>query len=173
MKTKKNKIVLLTIFIIATLITGLLHAQDNVSVSVFQDVKLATIGDDKRGYDAFTLNTVIRFKMQGNQSEYGYFVVAPEFEYAELEVPYKRWSVNVGYTFNQLILDNVEVTPMINYGWIDRGVSTFSGGASLETMYKINDTLKIGILQQLTHRTDLPNNKIGYSLMAGLEINLK
>ena len=40
--------------------------------------------------------------MQGNQDELGYFVVAPEFEYADLQGTYRRYSVNVGYTLNSI-----------------------------------------------------------------------
>ena len=153
------------------LFTTFCQAQDNVSLSVFQDVKFALQGDEARGYKAGTLNILARFKMQGNQDELGYFVVVPEFEYADLQGTYRRYSVNIGYTINAI--KKIEVTPMINYGWIDRGVSTYSGGASIETMYKLSDNIKIGVLNQLVHRTDLPNRKLGYSFFFGTEMNLK
>ena len=153
------------------LFTTFCQSQDNVSLSVFQDVKFALQGDEARGYKAGTLNILARLKMQGNQDEFGYFVVVPEFEYADLQGTYRRYSVNIGYTLNAI--KNIEVTPMINYGWIDRGVSTYSGGGSIETMYKLSDNIKIGVLNQLVHRTDLPNRKLGYSFFFGTEINLK
>lgn len=153
------------------LFTTFCQAQDNVSISVFQDVKFALQGDEARGYKAGTLNIIARLKMQGNQDDLGYFVVVPEFEYADLQGTYRRYSVNIGYTLNAI--KNIEVTPMINYGWIDRGVSTYSGGGSIETMYKLSDNIKIGVLNQLVHRTDLPNRKLGYSFFFGTEINLK
>lgn len=170
-KTKINRLLFLLFMIVVTTCTAV--AQDNVSISVFQDVKFALKGDEARGYKAGTLDLLFRFKMQGEQNKYGYFVVAPEYEYADLDGIYRRYSVNVGYTLNQLILDNFEVTPMLNYGWIDRGVSTWSYGAYLELMYKLSDRFKIGFVNQLTHRTDLPNRKLGYSLFGGLEISLK
>ena len=153
------------------LFTTFCQAQDKVSLSVFQDVKFALQGDVARGYKAGTLNILARLKMQGNQDELGYFVVVPEFEHADLQGTYRRYSVNLGYTLNSI--KKIEVTPMINYGWIDRGVSTYSGGASIETMYKLTDNIKIGVLNQLVHRTDLPNRKLGYSFFFGTEINLK
>jgi len=147
------------------------YSQDRVSISVFQDIKFAIQGDEARGYESRTLDLLFRFKMQGLQDKYGYFVVVPEYEYADLIGTYKRYSVNVGYTLNKLIVNRLEVTPMLNYGWIDRGVSTWSYGGSLEIMYSITDNIKIGVLNQFTNRSDLPNQKLGYSFFGGLEYN--
>lgn len=177
--TKFNRILFLIIMIITFLIVGLRvgQAQDNVSVSIYQDARLLITGDDI-GNDAGTINMVFRLKMQGNQNKYGYLVVFPEYEYAEIKNIYKRYSVGVGYSFNQLILDNFEFTPSASYGWIDRGgVNGFSFGLNAELSYKLNDTLKLSIMAQGTERKDLKilynDNDFRFSGFIGLEINLK
>lgn len=153
------------------------NAQSRVSFSIMQDLKFATIGDAKRGYDAFTPNIVARFKMQGNQFKHGYLIVFPEFEYAAIEGNYYRYSANVGYSFNNLLFQYWTYTPAIGWGMIDRyGKSFFSFGASLEISYSISNTFNIVALNQLTERKDLlwlwGDNKIGYSFFVGLEIKL-
>ena len=152
-------------------------AQDNVSLSIYQDVRLLTIGDDI-GNDAGTIDMVVRLKMQGNQDKHGYLIVYPEYEYAEIKNIYKRYAVGVGYAFNRLVLDNFEITPSVNYGWIDRGgVNGFSVSGSLELAYEINDTFKLNLMSQITERKDLKilynDNAFRYSGFIGLEINLK
>lgn len=153
------------------------QSQSGVSLSVFQDVKFAIQGDEARGYKAGTLDIVARFKMQGNQDKYGYLIVFPEYEYAEIDGIYKRYSVNVGYTLNKLIIKNLEITPSVGYGWIDRyGLSTYSYSLGLELMYKLSDRFKIGFNNQLTQRSDLKNlwgkGKLGYSFFAGIEYKI-
>lgn len=150
------------------------NAQSGVSISLHQDLKFATIGDTDRGYKAGTIDIVARFKMAGNQDKYGYVIVFPEFEYAEIEGIYKRYSVNAGYTFNKLILDNFEVNAAIGYGWIDRyGKSMFSFSASSEVAYKITDHIKTSLMLQLTQRKDLlwlyGTNSIKPSVFFGIE----
>jgi len=152
-------------------------AQDKVSLSVYQDAKLGVIGDKVHGYDAGTLDLLFRFKMQGYQKEFGYLIVFPEFEYAEIKGLYKRYSVNVGYTLNKLVIDNTEVNASLGWGWIDRyGKTVFSWGASSEIAYKVSDKFKIVALGQLTERKDLKlfygKNEIRFSGFIGIEFNL-
>ena len=158
------------------LITLTTQAQRKISIAVNQDAKFLFVGDKERGYDAGTLNLVTRIKLQGHQLEHGYMVVAPEFEYADIEGIYKRYSANVGYTFNRWI-PNIETSAYIGYGWIDRyGKTTFSGSASGEVAYKINDWLKVNVFGQLTHRTDLKwlwnDDVVRFSGFIGFEVNL-
>ena len=153
------------------------NAQDNVSLSIYQDARLLLVGDDI-GNDAGTINILTRLKMQGNQNKYGYLIVYPEYEYAEIENTYKRYSVGIGYAFNQLILDNFEYTPSINWGWIDRGgINGFSFSVSNEIAYKLNDTFKLSLMAQITERKDLKilynDNAFRFSGFMGIEINLK
>lgn len=152
------------------------YAQRQVSVSIHQDFKLGVLGDKEHGYKAGTVDILARFKMQGHQQKYGYMIMFPEFEYAEIQGIYKRYSVNAGYTFNRLLVKNFEVSAALGYGWIDRyGKSMFSFGGSGEIAYKIND-LKISVIGQLTERKDLAwlygKNEIRFSGFIGLEYNL-
>ena len=173
MKTNKR----LLILVIIGLLSIKLIAQTNVSLSIYQDAKLLVTGDD-RGNDAGTINILARVKMQGNQDKHGYLIVFPEWEYAELVGGrYARYSANVGYVFNKLIVDNFEATASLGYGWIDRYNGAFwSVGGSAELAYKINDTFKFSILAQATERKDLSviwnDNAIRLSGFIGLEINI-
>lgn len=135
------------------LIVSAVQAQE-IRLAVWQDARLAIVGDNK-GNDAFTVNTLIKLKLQGDQQKIGYMVVAPFWEYADLQVNYNRFGVDLGYTFNQFIWD-IEVTPTINYGIIDRagrGYGVF--GADLEASIPIAEGLRVSILGQLVDRADL------------------
>lgn len=179
--------------IIFMIISNTCKAQGGLSLLAAQDIKLATIGDKERGYDPFTTNILLRFKMNGNQNKHGFLVVFPEFEYADIDGDYYRYSANVGYTFNELevnwfkggmvywlnrnIVNKMELTPTLGWGWIDRyGKSLFSFGASLEITYNLSDRINIGYIAQLTERKDLlwlwGENKIGYSGFVLIEIKL-
>ena len=165
------------ICIIIAIFTSNVKAQEQVSFSLMQDLKFATIGDTKRGYDAFTPNIVVRFKMQGIQGKVGFLTIFPEFEYAAIEGNYYRYSANVGYSFNNLLFKDWTYTPAIGWGMIDRyGKSFFSFGGSLEISYRLSPKFNLVALNQLTERKDLKwlwgDNKIGYSFFVGLEFNL-
>ncbi len=156
-------IVLLSIFI-----NG--NAQEKLSFSLLQDVKLATIGDTKRGYKAFTTNLLARIKMQGKQQKLGYMIVYPEFEYADLKSTYYRYSANLGYVFNNLI-NNIELESSFSYGFINHNGTTRSVGAWFGTNYIISKALKINAGYQIVDRSDI--DKIRYSGFVGLEILIK
>src|SRR5690606_12257742 len=119
------------------------QAQEKVSIAVLQDVRLAVAGDDK-GNAAFTTNILARIKMQGKQAEYGYLIIYPEFEYANLKQVYLRYSANVGYTLNQLFIKNLEASLIGGIGFINRcgeGSSSFSATGVLG--YRFYKHLKI------------------------------
>ena len=171
------KFILALVFLIAIGIFMQCNAQSTISISIHQDLKLATIGDTKRGYEAFTPNLLIRFKMQGKQRQLGYMVVFPEFEYAEIDGYYKRYSANAGYTFNQWF-EKWEYSIYGSYGFIDRwSKSFFSFGASGEIAYKISDKFKVSAVGQFTERKDLKwawnDNAIRFSGFIGVEYNIK
>ena|SRR5690606_2002269 len=159
-----------------TLNTVICFGQERLSVSVLQDVRLGIVGDSEHGYDAGTLDVLLRLKMQGNQSEYGYLVVFPEVEIANLKPNYVRYSANVGYTFNKLIVNNLEASLYGGYGWINRkNMATSSFGAMGELGYKITDWLKVIADLQMTQRNDLDvlyndSNVIKWSGFLGIEI---
>lgn len=151
------------------------NAQRSVSVALYQDAKLMTTGDGY--YEAGTINLLARIKMQGHQQKYGCMIVYPEFEFAQIDGNYKRYSLNLGYTFNKLIFDNFETSIQGGYGWIDRfGKTTFSASANGELAYKLSDRFKIALLAQFTHRTDLKlwynDDVIRFSGFLGFEFKI-
>jgi len=131
-----------------------ISAQEKLSFSLYQDAKLLIVGDGY--YNPGTINFVSRLKMQGKQDKLGYAIVFPEFEYADIDGNYKRLSVNAGYVFNKFSIKDIEASLQIGYGWIDRfGKSTFSASVCGELAYKVLNSLKLSLLAQFTHRTDL------------------
>lgn len=161
---------------LALLLSISVSAQSNISLEVYQDAKLLTTGDGY--YNAGTIDVLTRFTMQGKQDELGYFTVSPTFEYAEIDGIYKRYSLGVGYSFNQW-LRNSETQITLDYGWIDRfGKTSFSASATGAYKYLLSERIKLVALLQLTDRTDLKlfydeSNTLKISGFVGLEINLR
>lgn len=157
-------------------VNGIAHAQRHLSLSLHQDPRLSITGDDSRGYEAGTLNLLVRLKAQDNQQEFGYWLVFPEYQFANIEGDYQRYSFNVGYTFNQLLINRLEASATAGYGCIDRfGKTTFSYGSSGELAYNLNG-IKLSMISMLTQRTDLGffygKTKLVFSAFIGLEFNL-
>lgn len=146
----KNLIYILLFF------TSFLEAQNNITASILQDAKLGIIGDKEHAYKAGTLDILVRVNMQGKQTKSGYLVIFPEFEYAKIKGDYKRYTANVGYTFNQFVMQGVEVQATAGYGWIDRySKAFFSWTFTASIKYKISPNFKIILLSQLTQRKEL------------------
>lgn len=164
------------------LATSMVASSQNISLALYQDGKMLFKGDEDRGYKAGTINLLFRAKIKSEYFEHGYFVLSPEYEYAEIGNIYKRYSINGGFTFDNLelnilgtnVLENIEFTPMIGWGWIYRenigGGDSY--GLSAEISYKINDWLNLNFVNQWTKRADLENKKLGYSLFGGIEITV-
>ena len=128
-------------------------SQEGISFSVYQDAKLASVGDN-RGNEAFTLNIRIKNEWQGKQLKNSYFFVAPEFEFAQLQEDYYRYSANVGQRFNQFS-KLIEMSYSIGYGLIFRqNISSKSFGADTEISININNKISLLLNTQLIHRTD-------------------
>lgn len=146
----------LKITLIALLFTTFCYSQSGLSVSIYQDARLMILGDSDHNIDKGTLDLVFRLKMEGNQERSGYFIVYPEFEIANIEGTYKRYSVNVGYVYNKLIIDDLELGLGLGWGWIDRyGKSMFSFAGTSNVSYKLTDNIKLSLLGQITERKDL------------------
>lgn len=169
MKTLKNYLII-TLMI---LMTYCVNSQSKVSLTFMQDSRLLILGDNK-GNNAGTLNILSQFKMQGDQQEYGYMVVFPEYEIANLKGgKYERVSVNVGYVFNKLILNNFEAGINGGYGWIIRDNFTFNSfSVSGNLNYKITDNFKLTSALQLAQRKDLEKPVFRASGFIGIEFNL-
>lgn len=166
------------LIIIAIFLSSLGYAQEQISIQITQDAKLGIVGDSKHDYSAGTMDMTFAVMMQGNQKKWGYIIVYPEFEYADLKIEaYRRWTANVGYTFNQLVIPNLEVGASGSFGFIDRGLTDFCWGLNAFTKYKLCDAFKIVANMQLTQRPDIGimygvNNEYRYSGFIGLEINI-
>lgn len=151
-------------------------AQEKIKVAFYQDVKLATMEDDY-GNEPFTLDLLAKVKLTGNQEKFGYMVIAPMFEYAEIEGIYKRYAFDVGYTFNKLVINNLEATGSINYGIQDRWKKSWLVfGADAELAYKITDNISFSLLAQFVQRKDLQwaygTKVIRFSGFAGVILEL-
>ncbi|WP_166964673.1 hypothetical protein [Yeosuana marina] len=170
MKTIRNIIVIIIIVLGAMCLA---HAQEKTTISVFQDAKLLVAGDNK-GNKALTPNIITRLNMQGNQQKWGYMTVFPEFEYAQLKGGnYIRYSANLGYTFNKLVIKNTEAGAFAGWGWIDRENFTYhSWSFSGVVNYKISNAFKICSMVQITQRNDLEIPVFRTSGFVGLEISI-
>ncbi len=156
-------------------------SQEKISLSIYQDARLMALGDKQRN-KAGTMNLLMNVKFQTKQKRYGYMVIVPEYEQADLQDTYKRLSLGIGYTFNRFYLPNstflrkLEFTTTFFYGVINRFSHTEgSWSCSGEMSYKVNEWLKLGAVHQLTERTDLlfryQDNKIRYSFFFGIELS--
>lgn len=162
-------------------------SQERVSLSFYQDVKLLFLGDTHKN-KAGTMDLLIKINMHGRQSNIGYPVYNITYEQANLRVLFKRYSINLGYTINQInqnvysILNRIELTPSIGYGiiyryWKNEAIPYDNWSLSTQITYQINSSIKIAILNQLIRRTDIKRKVnqpkiIRYSLFLGMEFSL-
>jgi len=160
---------LLTLIVI---ISSSVNAQKSISFEAHQDLQLLISGDKYRGYEPGTMNSLLRFTLQGNQDTYGYFTVSPQFEFANTPRPYKRYSVGAGYTLNKLIIPKSEISININWGWFNTdGIAAFSTSATLAYKFLFSPNVKIIALGQATEDyTGIKN--INFSVFAGIEIDV-
>ena len=139
----------------------------NVAISVHQDAKLGILGDEDKDYDALTPDIMARFRFQGSNDN---FVVMGEYEYADLQTPFRRYAVNVGYLFERYMFDfKVDFQPYIGYGWIDHDGSRFNWNTGLDVRHTMNRFTVI-VTNQVMERSDI--DKIMYSLFLGVEFRL-
>lgn len=164
------------IIIITLLLSVKNYSQGIIKLTILQDAKLGLIGDNK-GNNAFTTDLLVKFKLTGKQFEYGYLTISPYLEYAEINGIYKRYAVDVGFTFNKLIIKNLEITPSINYGIQDRyKKSWLVFGSDIEANYKLTDNIGLTALAQFVERKDLlwmyGDKKIRFSGFIGITMNI-
>lgn len=166
------------LFIMTLFIASFAQAQGTVTTQVTQDVRFGVIGDESRGYPACTVDVVVSVQLQGNQQRFGYMVVYPEFEYADLKFePYKRYSANVGYTLNRLFVKNLEVGAAVGYGITERAGAHFTWSLNGYTKYKLNETLKLVGNLQYVQRNEFDDlygtaNEWKMSAFLGVEISI-
>ncbi|TVZ57379.1 hypothetical protein OD91_2700 [Lutibacter sp. Hel_I_33_5] len=169
-----------TLLLYFLLAISFLNAQDRVSMSIHQDLKLLALGDNL-GNMAGTLNILARAKLQTSQNYIGFCNFMIEYEQANLTKMFSRISGVFGYTINNFGWKNTpsseykrfEVTPAISFGKIKRRrKNTFSWAASIEIGYKIYDRIRISAINQYTKRTDLKRKDLRYSFFIGLEYDI-
>ena len=142
------------LLIVMLLFTFTLNAQERITVSIGQDVKMAFKGATETN-DKPVLNSFTYVKWECAQDKNGYFGLMFGHEYAELSPRYIRYSVDVGYTFNRLFVDNVEMGLYVGLGSINRfNEDNLSFGFGGDINYVMGD-MKFGFLLQGTQRTDL------------------
>lgn len=185
----KTKVRIIKVAVITFLLLNVwgLCAQEQFSVNITQDAKLLFAGDEK-GNAPGTINLTIRSEWRGKQQAWGFMFVAPEFEYADLNGGiYRRYSANVGYTF-QLdrvfatdALKNVQATSSIGIGTIDYNGGYYSLGSNFQLGYQLTNFLVLFVDLELVDRKDLQyyeteKLKFGETLRAsgkfGLKINI-
>lgn len=163
----------ITITFALILISFLSYSQGQVEVSVLQDGKLFLTGDE-RGNDALTLNLIIGLHLQGNQQRFGFLEIRPEYEFADLEGgQYQRYSANVGYIFNKLLVNNFEIGASVGHGAIIRSSRAFLSWSFAGVLnYKLNDKFKFTTQVQFTERTDLKVVVLRYSVFFGIQFKV-
>lgn len=159
-----KKLIFISFFTIFSYLN--INAQKDFAIAVFADVGL-TLRGDHHGHPAGTLDIVSRFKYNANQRKLGHWVYFVEFEFAQLEGDFKRYSGNLAFNFNRIVfpkiwfiprfeLKNLEIQPSIGYGIISRYDFTKpSLGFSTEIGYRLSKHLKIDILFQASERSDM------------------
>jgi hypothetical protein len=155
------------------LLFPLLSFGQGISLNISQDARLAIVGDD-RGNEAFTTNVNVGAEFRGWQKGNSYFLMRPEFEYADLKGgELYRMTANFGYTFNEWVKD-VDFTATVGGGMLSRhklgGLHT---QANLQLTWYFTKGVGLFLDSEFVQRRDLPNKFIGYSGKIGIKIILK
>ena len=156
-------------YLLILLFPILCYSQSGISFSVYQDAKMAFVGD-KRGNDALTINLRVRSEWQGKQLKGFYMFVAPEFEFAKLQEDYYRYSANVGFRLNEFS-ERFETSLSLGYGLIVReSISSKSFSLDGELSFNLSKKTAILLSSQLTQRTDI--GEIRFSGFFGIRYKL-
>jgi len=168
------------LILIALLCTFTLSAQENLTVSIGQDVKLALYEND-HDLKPFTTNPTLKVRLNGMQQELGYLTIGSFVEYADLSKNYRgyfvRYGVEGGYSFNQFELFRIpfEIRTLIGFGIINRefevkGAGTYHFGSeiALNVFKWLNVTTDMYFLK----RSDLENQKLQPTVKLGLEFKI-
>jgi hypothetical protein len=145
------------------------YGQKNIEISLQQDLRLFTLGDEK-GNDPLTINLLSRIEIPIYNFKKNYLTTYISGEYADLvEKNYQRYAIGLGYVIKSLYR-KIGAGAYIDFGKIYRNKESFySFSLSGELRYKINDKLQFICTSQLTQRKDLSelyNSKKG-SIISG------
>tara|TARA_R110000772_G_scaffold52546_1_gene120529 strand:- start:1537 stop:2043 length:507 start_codon:yes stop_codon:yes gene_type:complete len=142
-----KKLILITVLLMSVLSYG------QITMNVSQDARLLFLGDDK-GNDAGTMDITIRSEWHYWANDYVSYFVAPEYEYAELTTPYRRYSVNFGATY-KLPIDKLEGTISIGHGIIDHYKGYMGFGGNFQLSYEVLEGFKLFLDAEIVDRKDL------------------
>jgi hypothetical protein len=151
--------------------------QNNIEISLQQDVRLFLVGDQKGNYP-LTINILSKVEFPIYNFRKNHIAAYFSLEYADLILKnYQRYAFGVGYIVKS-IYRRIGAVAYVDFGKIYRqNEGFFSSSLSGELNYKINDRLKLIATQQLTHRKDLKalyNSKNEYVISGfiGLKLSL-
>ena len=144
-------------------------AQEAVGVQVTQDVKLATFSNDKAGNKPFTTDIQVKMVMQGNDSNTGYLVISPKYEFANLAGgEYHRYGAEIGYSFHTYIF-GIDIAPLAGFGYSHRfGQRWFNLEFSVEGKLPVTTNLSVIALMNINQRMELENSPWKYNVGIGL-----
>ena len=149
------------------------YSQNRVGLNIFQDIKLATIGDH-RGNRVPTMDAIFGIIVEGSQNGIGYHTYALRYEQANLYYTLKRYSIGTGYSVNKLV-ERLNISIMIDYGLLDRyrngSIDNYSNWSTIgEVSYSLNSNISLSLASRLMKRSDLKVQVIRYSSFVGISI---
>lgn len=156
------------------LFTSLCYSQ--VTLNVYQDVRLAVSGDDY-GNDSGTVDLVIKSEWRSRQKSVGYWFMYPQYEYADLYGgTYERYCAGVGFGFNKFT-KIIDFSPSVNWGILDRfGRSFFTFEVQGDLSFRISKRFRFSIMGTVTERKDLDymeQNKNAHNIQFNTYAGLK
>lgn len=146
-------------------------AQNGISVSVLNDIKLGLGLDKEHLNNSPTLDLIVKVNLEGKQYEYHYFAVQVLYERANLHDGYfNRYGVNAIWNLHSLVIPKLKLGFGVGLHMIERpctgGIGTYSG--TLEVSCPISKKWAITLNNEWLRRPDLITPKIGYNLALGL-----
>ncbi|RCS26358.1 hypothetical protein DUT90_11360 [Polaribacter sp. WD7] len=143
------------LFIITILSALTFNAQNKVEISIQQDLRLLTVGDEK-GNDPITFNVLSRLEVPVFNLKKNHIPAYLSVEYADLKGRnFQRYALGTGYVVNKLC-GKFGGGAYLDFGKIYRESEGFySFSLSGELTYKISERVKLICSHQLTQRNDL------------------
>ena len=142
------------------------YAQEGITVSFSQDLKLATVGDKERGYYPFTTNITTKLLFQ---DEFG-LSAGITYEYSDLKKSYNRVFMYFGQGFNVF---NMNLLITGGYGMIIReGLSTISYDFDAILNIPLANRFYLNLNTQLLRRSDLEKPDFRISGFIGFAYNI-
>jgi len=166
-----KKLFLISVILITAIAKG--QTQTNrLDLILLQDIKLAMQGHEKTSKDSFTTDIRLSARLNSTQNYTGHWFLAPEIEYADLNIRFIRYSANIGYKFNRFH-DEISLSISGGYGLIDReGQAYQSIGIDVFLEYEITKRLSLTLNNQTLERKDVKSKDIVNSFFLGVNIKL-